>query len=126
MPRASVRGDHDLVSRLVVRLAATGISSAVFTDRPDVWTPLLHSVADRALLHPAAEGPAQVLIDDRPERLDPVSGHTVLRVCRDGDVVGAEPAVVADGPGRLIVSGGGCSVAVRSIATPAESALVRV
>lgn len=128
---ATITGELDLARRIVARLAATGVSAAVFTDRPERWAGLIDAVGDPALLHAASSGTARVLVDDRPDRrLGPLDGHTVLRVAGPGTVVDAPPESPAlrqdpSDPRRAVAVGGGRSIPVRLVGTPAEDALLR-
>lgn len=132
VPEAVVAGDLALAQRVVARLAATGTSAAVFTDRAERWAGLIEAVGDRSLLHPAGAGTAQVLVDDRPgARLGPLDGHTVLRVTEPespGGAAGSDaPSLRQDArrPGRARASGGGRVIEVQLVGTPAEDALLR-
>lgn len=131
VPLVELPGDAALPQRLAVRLAALGVSAAVFTDRPDRWSPLIGAVADRRLLHPAADGAGQVLIDDRTgDRLGPLDGHTVWRVHPPtGNSPAPDPGTVRirydrGDPGHAVLSGAGREIRARLIATPAEDALL--
>lgn len=131
VPLAEISGDLTVAQRLVARLVAVGGGAAVFTDRPRRWAGLIDAVADPRLLHPASDGPAPLLIDDRPDhRLGPLAGCTVLRVAEPGRPETAAPEVPAwradaDDPDRATVTGGGRSLRIRPVSTPAEDALVR-
>lgn len=132
VPLAGVSGHLDVVQRLVVRLAALGVSSAVFTDRPEQWDHLIGAVRDRRLVHPAADGAAEVLIDDRPDgHLGPLAGHTVIAVRRPDDTDGSHPSVPGfhqdpSDPAAAVVTGCGPPLRVRLVTTPAEDALLGV
>lgn len=129
VPLAEISGDLTAAQRLVARLVAVGGGAAVFTDRPRRWAGLIDAVADPRLLHPASDGPATLLVDDRPDhRLGPLAGCTVLRLTEPGPVASADvPAWRADpdDPDRATVTGGGRSLRIRPVSTPAEDAFVR-
>ncbi|MFT3661590.1 MAG: type VII secretion protein EccE [Gordonia sp. (in: high G+C Gram-positive bacteria)] len=127
--RTRITGRLSLVQQTVVRLVATGVSAAVFTDRPERWAGLLDAVADRTLLHAASAGGADVLVDDRPgARLGPLDGHTVLCVNDDARTAdpGGGPSLCQDpdDPAFAEVCGGDRRIRVRLVATPAENALL--
>lgn len=129
VPVAEVSGDLRTVQRMVVRLAGLGVSSAVFTDRPEQWDPVMDGVRDHRLVHPAATGGADVLIDDRPAgRLGPLAGHTVIRAHPDGGPVPGVPGLHVDpeDPASALVGGAGTPLRVRLVSTPAEDALLGV
>ncbi|GAC56206.1 hypothetical protein GOHSU_04_00750 [Gordonia hirsuta DSM 44140 = NBRC 16056] len=130
VPVAEISGGPLTAQRIAVRLAALGLTAAVFTDRPQQWQPVIDAVDDRRLLHPAADGAAQILIDDRPDsRLGPLAEHTVLRVHRGQRETGHDAGVPGvhqnpANPSRAVLTGGGRRLAVELVTTPAENALL--
>lgn len=125
---AAVVGDDELALRIVARLAGSGVSAAVFTDRPARWSGLIEAVDDPGLLAPAAAGPARVLVDDLSGGgLAATPGHTVLRVrATDADLPLDAPRLIQhpDDRTRAVVRGRRRAVQVQLIGTADEDALL--